>query len=93
MRTYEAVCVFRSEEDKFSAGRDAVRNVITGLGAQDLKEEDMQVRTLSFQIQKQYQGHYFLYEFSMTPEKAHTIEHEVRLIPELMRILVSRKES
>ena len=92
MRTYEACCLFRVEEDKFSSARDAVRTAIQGLGAQDLKEDDMQVRNLSYSIDKIHQGHYFLYEFKMDPEKAHQIENEVRLIPDLMRILVNRRE-
>jgi len=93
MRTYEAVCVFRAEADKFATGKDAVRNAITGLGAQELKEDDMQIRPLTFAINKQYQGHYYLYTFGLTPEQAHKIEHEVRLVPELMRILVARKDN
>ena len=92
MRTYEAVCIFRAEEDKFSVGRDAVRTAIMGLGADSLKEDDMQVRSFAYPIEKVHSGHYYLYEFAMTPEKAHTIEHEVRLVPDLIRILVTRKD-
>ena len=91
MRTYEACCLFRVEEDKFASARDAVRAAIQGLGAQDLKEDDMQVRNLAYPIDKVHQGHYFLYQFEMDPEKAHKIEDGVRLIPDLMRILVNRK--
>jgi small subunit ribosomal protein S6 len=89
---YEAVCIFRAEEDKFSVARDAVRAALQGLGAQDSKEDDMQVRTLSYPIQKQYQGHYWLYTFSMTTENGHKIEDVVRYTPDLLRILVTRKD-
>jgi small subunit ribosomal protein S6 len=92
MRTYEACCLFRVEEDKFASARDAVRTAIEGLGAQELKEDDMQVRNLAYSIDKIHQGHYFLYQFKMDPDKAYQIENEVRLIPDLMRILVNRRE-
>jgi small subunit ribosomal protein S6 len=92
MKMYEAVCIFRAEDDKYSAARDAVRNALVGLEAKDLKEEDMQIRSLAYPIEKQYQGHYYLYVFGMDPEKAKEVENAVRLIPDLMRILVTRKE-
>ena len=92
MRNYEACCIFRVEDDKFKAGKDAVLEVIQKLGAQNMKEDDMQVRTLAYEINKTYSGHYYLFSFQMTPENAHKIEHDVRLIPELMRIMVSRIE-
>ena len=92
MKTYEAVCIFRAEEDKFSLARDAVRNALVGLEAQEVKEDDMQVRTFAYPIAKQYQGHYWLYTFNMNTDKAHQIEEAVRLIPDLLRILVTRKE-
>lgn len=92
MKSYEACCVFRVEDDKFSAGKNSVKSALEALGAQNLKEDDMQVRTLAYPIKKTLQGHYYLYDFQMETDKAHTIEQEVRLIPELLRILVSRKD-
>lgn len=92
MRNYEACCIFRVEDDKFKAGKDAVLAAINNLGASEMKEDDMQVRTLSYEINKLHSGHYYLFDFNMTPENAHKIEHDVRLIPELIRIMVSRKD-
>ena len=92
MRHYEACCIFRAEDEKFKTGKEAVLAAITKLGAQDLKEEDLQIRTLSYEIQKVYTGHYYLYDFTMKSDDAHKIEHDVRLIPELLRILVNRKD-
>lgn len=92
MRNYEACCIFRVEDDKFKTGKDAVLEVIQKLGATELKEDDMQVRTLAYEINKMHSAHYYLFDFNMTPENAHKIEHEVRLIPELIRIMVSRKD-
>jgi len=92
MKSYEACCLFRAEDDKFSVSKEAVKSALETLGAQELKEEDMQVRTLAYPINKIHQGHYFLFVFSMDPAKAHDIEEEVKLIPDLIRIMVSRKD-
>ncbi len=92
MNSYEACCVFRVEDDKFAVGRDTVRAALQTLGFEGLKEEDMQVKSLAYPIKKFYQGHYYLFDFQMDPAKAHEIEKEVRLIPELLRILVTRKD-
>ena len=92
MRNYEACCIFRAEDEKFKTGKEAVSTVIQGLGALELKEEDLQIRTLSYEIEKVYTGHYYLFEFKMIAENGNKIEHDVRLIPELMRIMVCRKD-
>ena len=92
MRNYEACCILRVEDDKFKTGKEAVLAAIQKLGATDIKEDDMQVRTLAYEINKLHSAHYYLFDFNMTPDNAHQIEHEVRLIPELIRIMVSRKD-
>ena len=92
MRNYEACCIFRAEDEKFKTGKEAVLTAIQKLGALELKEEDLQIRTLAYEINKVYTGHYYLFDFQMTPDNGHKIEHDVRLIPELLRIMVSRKD-
>ena len=92
MRTYEAACVFRAEEDKFQAMKEQVKAVLTELGADSLKENDMGVRTLAYQIKDQLQGHYLVFEFGMEPDAAHQIEDRVKYFNDLLRILVVRQD-
>jgi small subunit ribosomal protein S6 len=92
LRTYEAMCVFRSDQEVFNAGVAAVREELIKLGAQIDKEEDMGLRTLAYPIKKQIQAHYFCYVCKMDPEKAQGVERPLRLRDELLRFLMVRRD-
>ena len=93
MRTYEAMCVFRAEDDTFTRGKDAVRKELTKLGASVAKEEDMGQRSLAYPIKNVNQGHYFYFVVEMDPEKAHQAEDSVKLLNELLRFMMVRQEN
>ncbi|MFP4010236.1 MAG: 30S ribosomal protein S6 [Spirochaetaceae bacterium] len=92
MRTYEAVCVFRPEEEAFSAGRDAVRAELENLGANITKEEDMGRRTLAYPIRKMNQGHYYLFVTEMDPASVQQTEDQLKLKVDMLRFLLVRRE-
>ncbi len=92
MRKYEAACIFRAEEDKFRPAKEEVQKVLNDLGADSLKDNDMGVRTLAYQIENELQGHYVVFEFNMEPASAHQIEDRVKYFTDLMRILVTRHD-
>lgn len=92
MRKYEAACIFRAEEEKFRPAKEEVQAVLTELKADSLKENDMGVRTLAYQIDNELQGHYIVFEFNMEPESAHEIEDKVKYFNDLLRILVTRQD-
>ena len=93
MRTYEAMCVLRVEEDAFQRGKDAVRAELTKLGATVVKEEDMGQRTLSYPIKDVHQAHYFYFVVEMDPDNARKVEDAVRLFEDLLRFMMVRQES
>lgn len=90
MRTYEAACVFKAEEELFQVAKQAVLAQLKGLGVDSPQENDMGVRSFAYPIGDEIQGHYVIFEFTMDPEKAHQIEKSVALIGDLLRILVIR---
>lgn len=92
MRNYEAMCVFRADQETFNAGVETVRAELQKLDAEIAKEEDMGVRTLAFPIKKELQAHYFYFACKMDPEKAHQVEHALRLKKELLRFLMVRRD-
>ena len=92
MRTYEAMCVLRVEEEAFQSGKDAVREELVKLGANILKEEDMGQRTLAYPIQNVNQAHYFYFVVEMEPEQAHQVEQSVKLFDQLLRFMMVRQE-
>jgi len=91
MRTYEAMCVLRVEDEVFTRGRDAVREELKKLDATITKEEDMGVRTLAYPIKDATQAHYFYFVVEMDPEKAHLVESAVKLFEELLRFMMVRQ--
>lgn len=93
MRTYEAMCVFRTEDDVFTRGKDVVREELTKLDGKILKEEDMGQRSLAYPINNANQAHYYYFVVDMDPDKAHQIEQALKLKTELLRFLMIRKES
>jgi small subunit ribosomal protein S6 len=92
MRKYEAVCVFRTDEDYFVKGQQAVKAHLADLGATFVKEEDMGQRALAYPIKKHVQAHYYVYYVQMDPQQAHQVEEKVRHQEELLRFLMVRRD-
>ena len=92
MRTYEAVCVFRPEEDEAKAGTETVRTELKNLGAEIQKEEDMGLRTLAYPIQKNGQARYYLFVVNMDPDRAHQTEKQVQMRTDMLRFLMVRQD-
>jgi len=92
MRTYEAMCVFRAEDEIFKRGKDVVREELVKLGASIVKEEDMGQRTLAYPIDNAHQAHYFYYVAQMEPSKANQTEDALRLKTELLRFMMVRRD-
>jgi small subunit ribosomal protein S6 len=92
MRTYEAVCVFRPEEEAFNTARDAVRSELQSMGASITKEEDMGRRTLAYPIKKMNQGHYYLFVVEMEPGSVQQTEESLKLKVDMLRFLLVRQE-
>ena len=92
MRTYEAVCVFRPEEDAFKSGTETVRNELKDLGAEIVREEDMGQRTLAYPINKHEQAHYYLFVVNMEPENADQTEDRLKVRADMLRFLMVRQD-
>ncbi len=92
LKTYEAMCVFRPEDETFSRGKDEVRSELEGLGAKIVKEDDMELRTLAYPINGCEQGHYYLYVFEHDPAQVQGVDRALKFKPDLIRFLVVRQE-
>jgi len=92
MRHYEVACVFRGEDDVFQRGKEIVKNELIGLGAAITGEEDLGQRSLAYPVKKETRGHYLVFIADMEPDKAHQIEHILRLKTELLKVMVVNKD-
>jgi small subunit ribosomal protein S6 len=93
MRTYEAMCVFRPEDEVFNRGKDEIRNELKALSATVVREEDMGQRQLAYPIDGQVQGHYFYFVVEMDPDEAAKTEEQMKHKETLLRFMLVRQES
>lgn len=92
MKSYEAVFIFRPEEDQFSQGKEAVKAELARINATVVNEEDMGQRALAYPIQKQIRGHYYLYVLSADPQSLTQVDRAFRLKPEILKFLFVKKD-
>ena len=91
MRPYEAVFIFRPEEEEFAEGKSFVKSQLEGAGMSIVKEEDMKRRELAYEIKKEKSGHYYLFEVESEPDALRAVERSLLLKPEILKYLVVRK--
>ena len=93
VRKYEACCLFPPEQELFERGKEAVKTRLQESGANITKEDDMGQRALAYPVKNLNQGHYFLFEMEMDPEKVIDTEKSFKLIGDLLKFLIVRQES
>lgn len=93
MRNYDAMCVFRPEDDTFRTGVEQIREELKGFGAEIEREEDMGQRALAYPIKKVQQAHYYYYVVKMDPLKAPETEKKLRMRDELLRFMMVRQDA
>lgn len=91
MRNYEAVFVFRSEDELYNSGRQLIKEEFEKSGVNVLKEEDMGNRDLAYPVQKESTGHYYFYQAEIEPEKVIDITTSIKLFNQVLKYLFVRQ--
>ncbi len=92
MRTYEFTCIFKTDEDSFSKGKEFVKAQFEKLDIKVLKEEDLGVKELAYEIKKETKGRYYYYEIEASPDTIAAMEKEYRLSTLFLKYLFVKKE-
>ena len=92
MRKYELTFIFRAEEDKMTAAKEAVKAILAKKSAKIIKEEDLGERVLSYEIKKQSRGWYFFYNIEMDSAEIASADKEIRLNSDVLKFLFVRAE-
>jgi len=92
MKTYEAMCIFYSEESVFKSGVEEVRAGLEKLDAQIDSEKHFGLRDLAYPIKKQNKGNYYYYVVKMSTQNARKTQKTFRHQKELIRFLMIRKD-
>lgn len=92
MRNYEAVFIFRPEEDVYKKGLELMREELKKAEAVISKEEDMGIRELAYPIKKEANGHYHCFYIEGKPESIAGLDRTIRLTKEVLKHLFVRKD-
>ena len=92
MRKYEAILIYRAEDELLAKGKEILKTELEKAGAKVSKEDDMKLRDLAYPIKKQTRGHYFLYDLELDPQKVVEIEKVIKMSSEILKYLFVKKE-
>lgn len=91
MSKYEIATIFRADEQSFEAGKKEFLQKLESLGIKVEEEEDLKVRTMSFLIKKQSEGHYVVFHVDAPKNVISLVPKETRLQEHLLRMLTIKK--
>ncbi|MBN1410339.1 MAG: 30S ribosomal protein S6 [Spirochaetales bacterium] len=92
MRKYEAIFIFRPEENNLAQGKAAVQTEFKNSGINIIKENDMGLKTLAYDIKKNDKGHYINFEIESEPDKIKPLDKIFKLNNEILKFVFFKKE-
>jgi small subunit ribosomal protein S6 len=92
MRSYEAVCIFHSEEDAFNRGVEVIKTELENLNASITNEKDMGQRILAYPVRRKDRGHFYLFEVDMEADKANTLEEVLKHKEDVLKFMLVKKD-
>ena len=92
MRNYEFTVIFDANDEKMKAGLQFVTDALAKAGVEITKQEDMGVKTLAYQINKQEKGHYVYFELTADPTKIAGLSHDFQLSTLVLKYLFVNPE-
>ena len=93
MRKYEAIFIFRPEEEHVSQGTATVQEEFKNSGITVLKQDDMGKKDLAYEIKKNLRGHYICYHIETEPTSLKPLEKNLRLKQEILKFVFFKDES
>ncbi len=92
MRNYEFTVIFDADDEKMKQGLAFVTETLEKAKATITKQEDLGVKTLAYQIQKQDKGHYVYFELSADPTTIAPMSHVFQLSTLVLKFLFVNPE-
>ena len=88
---YEMMLIFDRREEVFRKSLERIKANFTTLGVTLIAEEDMEVRKLAYEINKNTEGRYYLFTFSCETANVLKINQDIRLDEGILRHMVVKK--
>ena len=92
MRKYELKTIYPVQDDKYKAGLENVKNVLSQFGAEIQSEESYGDRDLCYEVKKQKKGRFLLLNITANPAKIDEIDRQFKLNADLLKFLFVRVE-
>jgi small subunit ribosomal protein S6 len=92
MRAYEAIFVFRPEDELYAKGKELIKGEFDRVKAKIIKEDDMGSRELAYEVKSENRGHYHFYEAEIEPEKIDEMSKSIKLMQPVLKHLFVRKQ-
>ncbi len=94
MNKYELALVLNAkiEDEERLAVLDRVKEYITRTGAVISEVEEWGKKKLAYEIQKMSEGYYYFIQFEAEPSAPAQIEQDVRIMDNVLRYLIFRKD-
>ena len=90
-RQYDAVIIYPPDEEALSSVKTFVTDEFKSASVKILKEEDMGVKTLAYEIKKSDRGHYICYNIEADPGTIGELEKSLKMKPEILKFVFFRK--
>jgi small subunit ribosomal protein S6 len=87
LRNYEFAIIIEPRDDIVQATKTKVKEYIESYGGSIIKEEDMGIRTLGYEISKNTQGYYHIITVEMDPSKILDLENEFRINEQILKFM------
>ena len=92
MRIYELTCIFPTEEEQYSEGKQFVASLFEKQEVTVQKEQDLGVRDMAYVIDKKSKGKYLYYEIETSPDTISELDRSLKLSPHIIKYLFVRQE-
>lgn len=95
MNKYELVVVVSAklEEEERAAEIEKVSNLVTRFGGTITDVEEWGKKKLAYEIQKMHEGFYYFIQFEADAQCPAEVERHVRIMDNVLRYLVVRKDA
>ena len=92
MRAYEAIFVFRAEDELYAKGKELIKGEFDRVDAKIVKEDDLGSRDLAYEVKNENRGHYHFFEAQLDPEKIDEMSKSIRLMEPVLKHIFVRKQ-
>lgn len=92
MKKYELMTIYSLDEEKSKKGAEDLKSTLTKFGAEIEEEKHFGDRDLTYEIQKQKRGRFYLYTVKLNPNKITDIQSEFKINTNILKYQLVKVE-